>query len=992
MKLSVILWGIPQAMRTCAAVYPKFAACLKERDAIAQFQLRDEPRGRWIQLKNGKISTGNGIHHNPDFTIFFKNKKIAASFLTPPFDQLERIDAAKNFKITMAGPDELIVWFMHLVSSMESYTWKMGTDMGNGVTRYTNGTNGGPIFVYVKDGKILRTTPMDLADDDAGSYTIEARGKTFTPPRKTTLAAHGQCQKSMVYSKSRILKPMKRVDFDPNGDRNIQNRGKSEFVEISWDEALDIVSNEIKRCKAAGPGAIAVANGSHHQWGNLGHYLSAFNRFWNLVGVTKLMHSPDSWEGWFWGAQHHWGNSMRLGAAEPYGTVEDCLKEAEMIVFWSSDPDATYGFEGTQRRRWAKELGIKMVHIDPFLNHTAAHLGGKWISPKPGTDTAFAQALTYVWITEGTYDKEFVEKRTTGFDEWKEHVLGEDDGIPKTPEWQEQETGVPARDCRALAREWAKKKTYIGAGGWGCGLGGACRGPTGSQWARMMTILGAMQGMGKPGSNFGNLQFGAPVDMNFYFPGYAEGSMSGDLAYSANSTNNYQRMPHIVTMNSVKQVIPRMWLPEAIMGQPKLGYVTAVDSVVGQFFPIGYPSPGHVPVQMIYKYGSSSLGTQVDANRWINMYQHENLKFVVNQSVWMEGETRFADVILPACTVFERWDLGEWYNVGPGYVHHMYSMNNHRVISMQHKCIEPLGESKSDYDIFLAIAEKLDLGAVYSEGGNSELEWCKRAYESSDAARNMSWRKFLKKGYYVVPPEPEGSRAPTGLRWFYEGRKKDVPEPYPLPSDFVEKYAEGLQTPSGKYEFVPTTLKRFDDPERPPVNKYLRTFENADNEPEIAAKYSLKLLTPHSRYPFHLMGDDEGCFLRDIREHRVKIDGHYYLVARISREDANARGIQDDDLIRLWNDRGSVVCAAQVTDRLRPGVISAPTASAEYRPAGEPGKSTDLGGCVNILNPSKPITTKSHGIRPNTTLIEVEKWTGVDTWQPAEPAQPGEAA
>jgi anaerobic selenocysteine-containing dehydrogenase len=67
----------------------------------------------------------------------------------------------------------------------------------------------------------------------------------------------------------------------------------------------------------------------------------------------------------------------------------------------------------------------------------------------------------------------------------------------------------------------------------------------------------------------------------------------------------------------------------------------------------------------------------------------------------------------------------------------MYSMNNHRVISMQHKCIEPLGESKSDYDIFLAIAERLDLGAVYSEGGNSEYEWCKRAFDSSDMAKDI---------------------------------------------------------------------------------------------------------------------------------------------------------------------------------------------------------------------------------------------------------------
>ena len=193
-----------------------------------------------------------------------------------------------------------------------------------------------------------------------------------------------------VWVPSRLLYPLKRVDFDPNGERNPQNRGVSEFERISWDEATDIVASEIKRARAVGPGAVAVDHGSHHQWGNLGHYLSGFNRFWNLIGVTKLVHSPDSWEGWFWGAMHHWGNSMRLGAAEPYGTVEDCLKEADMIVFWSSDPDTTYGFEGTQRRRWAKELGIEMVHIDPFRNHTAAHLGGKWIAPKPGTDPALS--------------------------------------------------------------------------------------------------------------------------------------------------------------------------------------------------------------------------------------------------------------------------------------------------------------------------------------------------------------------------------------------------------------------------------------------------------------------------------------------------------------------------------------------------------------------------------------------------------------------------
>jgi trimethylamine-N-oxide reductase (cytochrome c) len=313
MKLSVLLWGIPQAMRLAARLYPNYAERLREKNLVAQFRLRDTPEGRWIQLDDGKIRSGKGIHRRPDLTISFKNRAIAESFLTPPFDLLERIDAAKNFKIVLDGPDDLAVWFMATLARLETVTWKAGTDMGDGLVRYTNGTNGGPVFVYVKDGKIIRTTPIDFDAEDAPSWSITARGKTFTPPRRMTLAAHGQCQKSMVYSKDRLLYPMKRVDFDPNGDRNPQNRGKSEFERISWDEALDIVANEIKRAKAAGPGAIAVDHGSHHQWGNLGHYLSAFNRFWNLIGVTKLMHSPDSWEGWFWGAMHHWGNSARLG-------------------------------------------------------------------------------------------------------------------------------------------------------------------------------------------------------------------------------------------------------------------------------------------------------------------------------------------------------------------------------------------------------------------------------------------------------------------------------------------------------------------------------------------------------------------------------------------------------------------------------------------------------------------------------------------------------
>ena len=67
---------------------------------------------------------------------------------------------------------------------------------------------------------------MDVGDGDAGPWRVEARGRVFEPPRRTTLAPHGMASKSLVYSKKRLLYPMKRVDFDPNGERNPQNRGR----------------------------------------------------------------------------------------------------------------------------------------------------------------------------------------------------------------------------------------------------------------------------------------------------------------------------------------------------------------------------------------------------------------------------------------------------------------------------------------------------------------------------------------------------------------------------------------------------------------------------------------------------------------------------------------------------------------------------------------------------------------------------------------------
>ena len=301
-----------------------------------------------------------------------------------------------------------------------------------------------------------------------------------------------------------------------------------------------------------------------------------------------------------------WGFSWRLGNPEQYDLLEDTLQNTEMIVFWSSDPETNTGIysahESTIRRYWMKDLGIKMVFIDPFYNHTAGLIGDKWFSPKIGTDHALSFAIAYTWLTEGTYDKEYVATHAHGFDEWADYVLGKTDGVPKTCEWAEAESGVPACEIRALAREWGKKKTMLAAGGLG-GWGGACRASHGIEWARGMIALATMQGMGKPGTNIYSTTQGAPVDYDFYFPGYAEGGISGDCENSAAGFKFAWRMFDGKTPSRrpsnintpAGQHIPRLKVPECIMdGKFQWsGKGFCGGDIQHQLHQYQYPAPGY---------------------------------------------------------------------------------------------------------------------------------------------------------------------------------------------------------------------------------------------------------------------------------------------------------------------------------------------------------------------------------------------------------------
>ena len=170
------------------------------------------------------------------------------------------------------------------------------------------------------------------------------------------------------------------------------------------------------------------------------------------------------------------------------------------------------------------------------------------------------------------------------------------------------------------------------------------------------------------------------------------------------------------------------------------------------------------------------------------------------------------------------------------------------------------------------------------------------------------------------------------MRWYAEGRKKDIPEPAPLPSQYAEEFGKGLQTPSGKLEFVPELFKRHtaDNPDRPAVNRYLPSWEGL-RATELVKHYPLQMIATHSRYSFHTYNDGKNSAVNQIEDHRALIAGHRFWLLRLNPADAEARGIRHRDLVKIFNDRGAVICAADIASMVMPGVVKSYEASAEFQ-------------------------------------------------------------
>ncbi len=211
------------------------------------------------------------------------------------------------------------------------------------------------------------------------------------------------------------------------------------------------------------------------------------------------------------------------------------------------------------------------------------------------------------------------------------------------------------------------------------------------------------------------------------------------------------RVAKYIPQNPTKQRLWRLTVPEAILNGHDEWYGDGFcgKSLEQQFLHYVYPAEGCSEIKLWYRYGGSFIGTMSETNNWVRMYQSPKLEFVVNQDIWWQSETRMADVILPACTNFERDDLGEWAAIN-GYTVHASSGCNYRVVVREQKCIEPLWESKSDYEIFALIAQKMGLRDEYTDGGKTDVDWVKGFFDISDLPKMTTWEEFNEKGYQII--------------------------------------------------------------------------------------------------------------------------------------------------------------------------------------------------------------------------------------------------
>ena len=487
--------------------------------------------------------------------------------------------------------------------------------------------------------------------------------------------------------RARIAAPMVRRGWLRSGPGADAQRGRDEFVEVPWDEVLDMLSAELRRVQGE-HGAQAIFGGSYG-WSSAGrfhHAQSQVHRFLNTVlgGYVRSVHSYSA------------------GAAEvilPHvlGPIE---KVARRNVTWEQvarDTDVVLAFGGMalknsqnasggisrhverEAMQAAAARGCRFVCISPIHSDLPAEARSEWLAPVPGTDTALMLALVHVLVTAGLHDQEFIGRYCDGWPAFEAYLLGRSDGVPKTPRWAEGICGIAADRIQALALSLPGKRVLVSMSH------SLQRAEHGEQPVWMGVVLAAALGqLGLPGGGFN----------------YALGT----LAHYGRRNNLVGPAALSQGTNGVSAFIPVARITDMLL-QP------------GERFTYNGQDLTYPDIRLAYWVGGNPFHHHQDLARLAEGLRRLET-FVVHESAWTTT-ARFGDIVLPATLTLEREDLG--------------ATATDPLLVPMHRIAEPYALARDDYAIFCDLARRLGRLEAFSEGRDAR-QWVEHLYDRTRRA------------------------------------------------------------------------------------------------------------------------------------------------------------------------------------------------------------------------------------------------------------------
>lgn len=728
--------------------------------------------------------------------------------------------------------------------------------------------------------------------------------------------------KGLIYSEARIRYPMVRLDWLKNRQNSDKTqRGDNRFVRVTWDEALDLFYEELERIqKDYGPWALHTGNVG---WRSTGQFHSCGNHMIRAIGMHGR--SVSTAGDYSTGA----GQTILpyvLGSTEVYsqGTSwEIILKESQNIIFWASDPvknlqvgwncetHEAYAYLEQLKQKVA-EKAINVISIDPVKSKTQNYLGCEQLYINPQSDVAFMLALAHTLYTENLYDKQFIDMYTVGFEKFVPYLMGEtEDKIAKTPEWAEKICGISSKKIQEFARLLAGKRTQL-IFGWAIQ-----RQQHGEQPYWMGAVLAAMLGqIGLPGG-------GISYAHHYSSIGIPESGAAMPGAFPLNLDEGKKPKYDNNDYKGYSAVIP---------------VARASDSLLhaGETINFNGQKVVYAPYKMAIFTGCNQWHRHSERNKMKQAFQ--KLETVVSINYSWTATCRFSDIVLPACTPFERNDIDAYG-----------SYSNRGVIAMQ-KLVDPLYQSRTDFEIFKELCRRFGREQEYCREMD-EMQWVQKLYndcrnENKGKFEMPEFNEFWQKGYVLFP---------EGKPWVRHADFREDPELHALgtPSGFIEIFSNKIASYG------------YDDCKGHPM--WFEKVERSHGGPK-SDKFAFWLQSAHPDKRLH----SQLCESKELRE-TYTVQGREPLY--INPKDAEKLSIKDGDLVRVYNDRGQAIVGAVISDNFPTGIVRLQE-GAWYSPLDEQIGAIDTYGDPNTMTLDIGSSSLAQAVSANTCLVNVEKFVG----------------